>query len=250
MYGAELAEIYEVIHQGKGKDYQAEAEEIARRVRTARPGAATLLDVACGTGAHLRHFSELFPHVEGLELAEPMAAAARRRMPGVPVHTGDMRDFGLGRTFDVITCMFGSIGYASTEAELKSTLACFARHLEPGGVLAIDPWWFPETYLDGYVGGGLSNADGRTVARVSHSTREGDASRMTVHYVVADAESGVRHFVETHLISLFSRERYEAVLAETGFTVEYVPGLHSGRGLFLAVQRPSTGVRAQPITMS
>ncbi|MFC5656159.1 class I SAM-dependent methyltransferase [Streptomyces nogalater] len=237
MYGTELTQIYELVHEGRGKDYGAEAEEITRRIRARLPGARTLLDVACGTGAHLRAFATRFEEVEGVELSEAMCAVARRRLPGVALHRADMRDFRLGRTFHAVTCMFGSIGYARTPQELTATLRCFAAHLAPGGVAAVDPWWFPETYLDGYVSGDTMTVDGRTVSRVSHSTREGTASVMRVHYLVADAALGVRHFSESHRISLFSREQYEEAFSRAGFAVEYVPRLHAGRGLFLGVRK-------------
>ncbi|MCX5582745.1 class I SAM-dependent methyltransferase [Streptomyces virginiae] len=239
MYGAELAEIYELIHRSRGKDYLEEAAEVERQVRAHKPDAASLLDVACGTGAHLRRFDELFDEVAGLELSEPMARFAQAALPHVPVHVGDMRDFELGRTYDVITCMFGSIGYLLTQDALVGALRRFARHLAPDGVLAVDPWWFPETYLHGHVAGATATVGGRTVSRVSHSVREGDASRMNVHYLVADGASGVRHFHETHLIGLFSRERYEAAFGAAGFRVDYVPVAPAGRGLFVGV--PSAG---------
>ncbi|OUD04952.1 class I SAM-dependent methyltransferase [Streptomyces swartbergensis] len=240
LYGAEASEVYELMHESRGKDYAAEASDIARRIRALLPGARSLLDIACGTGAHLRHFRTAFERVEGLELSATMAAAARRRLPGVTVHTGDMRDFALESTFSAITCMFGSIGYLSSTAQLDATLARFARHLDPGGVVAIDPWWFPETFLDGHVAGGATTVAGRTLARVSHSVRRGNASRMDVHYLVADPEAGVRHFNETHLITLFTRAQYEAAFTAAGLTVDYVDGLHGGRGLFIgALTRPS-----------
>ncbi|WNM31387.1 class I SAM-dependent methyltransferase [Streptomyces sp. Li-HN-5-11] len=234
MYGTEQADIFELMHKSRGKDYRAEAEEVARRARLRKPDADSLLDVACGTGAHLRHFAELFGHVEGLELSEPMLAMARKRLPArSAVHSGDMRAFRLGRTFDVVTCMFGSIGYAATTAELDAILRCFAAHLVPGGVVAVDPWWFAETFQDGYVAGHVARTDGRTVARVSHSTREGDTCAMRVHYLVADARTGVRHVLEEHTISLFTREQYETAFAAAGLSVEYVAGLNAGRGLFV-----------------
>lgn len=236
MYGAELAEIYELIHRGRGKDYLREATEVARQVRKHRPDAATLLDVACGTGAHLRCFDDLFDEVAGLELSEPMARCARAALPHVRVHVGDMRDFDLGRTYDVITCMFGSIGYLLTEPELTDALRRFARHLTPGGVLAVDPWWFPATYRDGHVAGGTVTAGERILSRVSHSVREGDASRMNVHYLVADPASGVRHFHETHLIRLFTREQYESAFTAAGFDVDHLPVEPAGRGLFVGVR--------------
>ncbi|MGW1277641.1 class I SAM-dependent methyltransferase [Streptomyces tsukubensis] len=236
MYGAELAEIYELIHRGRGKDYLQEAAEVERQVRMRRPEAASLLDVACGTGAHLRCFDELFDEVAGLELSEPMARFAQAALPHVPVHVGDMRDFELGRTYDVITCMFGSIGYLLDESALVGAVRRFARHLRPGGVLAVDPWWFPETYRHGHVAGGMVTVGERTVSRVSHSVREGEASRMQVHYLVADGASGVRHFHETHLIGLFSRAQYEAAFTAAGFGVDYIPVEPAGRGLFVGVR--------------
>lgn len=236
MYGAEVAEIFDLVHQARGKDFAAEAADVARRVRARTPDASSLLDVACGAGSHLRAFAELFDHVEGVELAEPMLTVAARRLPTITLHRGDMRDFDLGRTFDAISCMTGSIGYMRTTAELKTALSRFADHLVPGGVVAVDPWWFLESFADGYVSGDVVTVAGRTIARVSHSALEGNASRMHVHYVVADPRSGARHFVETHLITLFTREQYEIAFAAAGFAVDYVEGVQAGRGLFVGVR--------------
>ncbi|WP_051865161.1 class I SAM-dependent methyltransferase [Streptomyces griseus] len=234
MYGAELAEIYDLVHRGRGKDYRVEAEQVADLVRARMPGARSLLDLACGTGQHLRCFAELFSEVAGLELSEPMLAVARARLPRVRCHQGDMRSFDLGRRFDVITCMFGSIGYLATTRELADALRRVARHLSPGGAVVVDPWWFSENFLDGHVSADVVTLEGRTVTRVSHSAREGDASRMQVHYLVADAASGIGHFSETHLISLFSRAQYESAFAAAGLDVEYLPEFQDGRGLFIA----------------
>src|SRR6266498_4870403 len=100
MYTAEFAEIYEPIYRLRGKDWVAEAEVVVKLVQERSPEAGSLLDVACGTGAHLETFARLMDHVEGLELATPMRVVAQRRLPGVTVHAGDMRNFDLGRTFD------------------------------------------------------------------------------------------------------------------------------------------------------
>jgi SAM-dependent methyltransferase len=239
MYGADLAEVFELVHRGRGKDYLAEAEVVTNWVRSRTPDASSLLDVACGTGSHLKAFATLFDHVEGLEISEPFVRAAKETVPEAVLHLGDMRDFDLGRTFDAISCMFGSIGYLTTTEELIATLTRFAQHLVPGGAVAIDPWWFLENYADGYVSGSVTQVDGTTISRVSHSKLEGNASRMDVHYVVADSANGVRHFVENHLITLFTREQYEAAFAAAGFAVDYIEGLHSGRGLFIGVRKES-----------
>jgi hypothetical protein len=112
-----------------------------------------------------------------------------------------------------------------------------AGHLTPHGVLVVEPWWFPETFLPGYVAGDVATAaDGRMVARVSHTVREGTASRMEAHYQVADGATGVRHFVVTHVNTLFTRAQYEAAFTRAGLAADYVAGGPSGRGLFVAAR--------------
>ncbi|WP_328339413.1 class I SAM-dependent methyltransferase [Micromonospora sp. NBC_00421] len=235
MYADAIAEVYDLIYQGKGKDYAAEAAELEALARSRRPHARTLLDVACGTGLHLRHLAGLFDDVGGIELAPDMLSIAQQRNPGAALHLGDMRTFDLGHRYDVITCMFSSVGHLATTTELDATLARFAAHLSPGGVAIVEPWWFPETFTPGYVGASLVEVDGRTISRVSHSVREGGATRITVHYLVASPGGGVRHFDESHLITLFERSDYERAFARAGFTTEYLTPGPSGRGLFVGV---------------
>lgn len=234
MYGPEFAEIYDHVYTLRGKDYPAETKYVTEQIRGRLPEASSLLDVACGTGGHLRYFDELFQHVEGVEISEAMLSVARDRMPGIPLHQGDMRAFDVGRTFDALVCMFAAVAHQSAD-ELAGTLRCFARHLRPGGVVVVEPWWFPETFLDGYVAADVLTPDHRTISRVSHTRLQDGASHMDVHYVVADA-GGARHFVESYVHQLFSRELYERTLREAGFTTEYIEGAQSGRGLFLGVK--------------
>lgn len=227
------ADVYDLVYQDR-KDYRAEAELVARLVRSRRPDAATLLDVACGTGIHLEAFASQFDHVEGLDLADAMFSAARRRLPEVTLHLADMRTFDLGRRYDVITCMFSSIGYLSTGPDLERTLQSMARHLTPGGVVVVEPWYFPDTFIDRYVSGHVVTRDGRTVARVAHSTREGDTTRMEIHYLDADKD-GIRHHDEVDRLTLFGRDQYESAFTRAGGQVEYVTAESGGPGFFVGV---------------
>ena len=97
------------------KDYRRASRTLVRILRRVAPGARSLLDVGCGTGRHLEHLRGRF-HVEGLDLSRQMLAIARKRCPGVRFHQGTLVDFNLNRQFDVITCLFGAIGYAKTSA--------------------------------------------------------------------------------------------------------------------------------------
>ncbi|GAA2617439.1 class I SAM-dependent methyltransferase [Actinomadura fulvescens] len=232
MFSHELADVYELIYESRGKDWGDEAERTGRLIRSRLPDADSLLDVACGTGAHLETFGKLFAHTEGLELARPMLDLAVRRLPAVPLHAGDMRDFDLGRTFDAVACMFTAIGYLRSLDDMRSAVRSMARHLEPGGVLVVEPWWFPERFIDGYVAGDLAQSGSRTVARVSHSTRQGRTTRMEVKFLVGDS-TGIREFTEVDLLTLFTLEEYLAAFADAGCPAEFVQVAWSERGMFI-----------------
>ncbi|MEU6714053.1 class I SAM-dependent methyltransferase [Nonomuraea sp. NPDC046802] len=231
------ADLYEASYRGRNKDYAREAEITIRVVRERAPAARRLLDVACGTGLHLQYFATAFAEVAGLDLTKEMLTLARRRVRGVPLWEGDMRKFDLGRTFDVITCMFSSVGYLADTGELDATLRSFARHLEPGGVAVIEPWWSPDTFLPGYVQGDVVKVDGRTISRVSHSVRleERAASRMEIHWVVAEPATGISHHTEVHTMTLFSTQEYLAAFERAGFSAEYVEHELGGPGMYVGV---------------
>ncbi|MFI7306650.1 class I SAM-dependent DNA methyltransferase [Micromonospora aurantiaca] len=244
MYGAELADVYEAVYRSRGKDWNAEALFIAELIRDRFPAADSLLDVACGTGAHLAGFAKLFGRTEGLEYAEAMRAVAERRLPGVPLHAGDMRDFRLPARFDAVTCMFTAISYAGTLAGMRATVRCMAAHLVPGGVLVIEPWWFPEKFIDGYVSGEVVRDGDRTIARVSRSTNESGVTRLEVRYVVASA-AGITQFTEVDRLALFTLDEYLGAIEDAGCAAEFRPPdpsgrdaiVPAGRGLFVGVKR-------------
>lgn len=230
------ADLYEGIYRGRGKDYRAEAAVAARLIRDARPGARSLLDTACGAGSHLVHFADEFVHVEGLDLSESMVEFSRQRLPGVPVHVGDLCDFDLGRRFDAITCLFSSIAQVGDLAAVQAALHTFARHLEPGGVLVVEPWWSPETFLPGQISSATVEVEGRTISRMSHVVDQGDGtSRSSVHYVVGEPGTGVWHFADEHVLPLIPLDDYEAALRAAGFSVTRSGLGNIGNGAFVGV---------------
>ncbi|MFH9735224.1 class I SAM-dependent methyltransferase [Streptomyces sp. NPDC017260] len=235
-YTGAIARVYDLVHQGKGKDYAGEAADLADLVTARVPGARSILDVACGTGLHLAHLAGRFERVEGLELSPDMLATARHRNPGTTVHHGDMRDFVLGTTYSAVTCMFSSIGHMSDQSELDAALATFAAHTAPGGVVVVEPWWFPDTFTPGYVGAAVVEAEGKTISRVSHSRLEDGATRIDVHYLVAEPGEDIEHLSESHRITLFPRSAYELAFERAGLGAEFLPGGPSGRGLFVGVR--------------
>jgi SAM-dependent methyltransferase len=223
------ARIYDAIYESV-RDYPREAAELDRLIQERRPGARTLLDVACGTGAHLEHLSGY--EVEGLDLDPEMLAVARERLPDVAFHEGDMVAFDLGRRFDAVVCMFSSIGYVRTEKRLRSAIASMARHLEPGGVLVVEPWLSPADWLDRHIGAVFVDEPELKIARMNVSQREGNVSIIEFEYLVGTPD-GIERFTETHELGLFTVEEYLGAFRAAVVEADYDPEGPMGRGLYV-----------------
>jgi len=228
------AALYDRIYAWKA--FADEAGAIRELVDTLHPGARTLLDVACGTGGHLEHLRAHFV-VEGIDGSPDMLAVARNKLGDVPLHTGDLRSFALGRRFDVVTCLFSAIGYVRSTAELDAAIATMARHLAPGGVLLVEPWFTPEQWRPGRLSGGMSvDTDELKVARFVVSSTRDRFAVTPMHHLVA-TKDGVEHFVETHELFLAEREELEhAFVAAALVDVRYLPDALM-RGLWVGTAR-------------
>jgi SAM-dependent methyltransferase len=223
------ARLYDAIYASI-RDYAREAAELDRLIQERRPGARTLLDVACGTGAHLEHLSGY--EVEGIDLEPEMLAVARERLPGVTFHEGDMVAFDLGKRFDAVVCMFSSIGYVQTEERLRSAIAAMVRHLEPGGVVVVEPWLTPEAWLDRHVGAVFVDEPELKIARINAAEREGNLSMFEFEYL-AGTPDGVEHFTERHELGLFTVEEYLGAFRAAGLEADHDPEGPMGRGLYV-----------------
>ena len=215
------------------KDYKTEADRLDRLIRERNPSARTLLDVACGTGKHLELLRGGY-EVEGVDLDPEMLGVARGRLPDVPLHEGDMATFDLGKRFDAVTCLFSSIAYTRTTEGLRRAVATMARHLEPGGVLVVEPFFTPEAWRDGEVFGLWVDEPDVKIARVNLNARRDRLAIMDFHYLVGTPE-GVEHLTELHEAALFTHEEHLEAFRDAGLEPEHDPEGLMGRGLYLAV---------------
>jgi SAM-dependent methyltransferase len=225
------ARIYDAIYASI-RDYPREAAQLDALIQERRPGARTLLDVACGTGAHLEHLTDRY-EVEGLDLEAEMLAVARERLPDVKFHQGDMTSFDLGKRFDAVVCMFSSIGYVRTEERLHNAIAAMARHLEPGGVLVVEPWLTPEVWLDRHLGAVFVDEPELKIARMNVAGRDGNMSVLEFEYLIGTPD-GLERFSERHELGLFTVEQYVEAFRAADLNAEHEPEGPMGRGLYVA----------------
>ena len=217
------------------KNFRSEVSKLVRILRReSGPTAGDWLEVACGTGLHVASLPAAF-RTEGLDASREMLALARKRCPHVPFHAGDMRTFDLGRRFDVVSCLFSSIGYMTTKADLDRAIANFARHTREGGVVIVEPWFTPTAYRPGTIH--MDAIEGRS-RRATHQVRmivakrRGRVSVMDAHHLVG-TPAGVEHFVERHEMGLFTTSEYAVAFRAAGLEPVYDRKGISDRGLYL-----------------
>ena len=234
------AAIYDALF--RNKDYRNSSRTLVQVLRRVAPEARTLLDVGCGTGRHLAHLRGRFD-VEGLDLSRQMLAIARERCPGIRFHQGSFVAFNLRRRYDVITCLFGAIAYAKTVASLRKATRCLARHLQPGGVLVVEPWISPERFVAGRLVFDRVDEAGLKVARMYVTKRRGAVSVFDSQYLVA-TRTGVEHFTEQQELGLFTDQQYRAAFHQAGLRVVATRPQLFGYGLYVCrYEAPGASVR-------
>jgi SAM-dependent methyltransferase len=226
------AKYYDAIYSYK--DYEAETELITELIHERAPNAKTLLDVACGTGKHLEHLVNQFD-CTGIDLDEEMVDIARERTPGTPFHTGDMCDFDLNTKFDAVLCLFSSIGYTKTVERMEQAIANMASHLKKGGILIIEPWLTPESWLVGQKNLSTFETDEFVVSRmmVSEPVERG---RLVLEYMIGDS-SGISRVTETHVMGWFTHNEYLNAFKKADLQVEHLEEGLTGRGIYIG-QKP------------
>jgi SAM-dependent methyltransferase len=216
------------------KDYESECARIVEIVRARAPQARTLLDVACGTGKHIAYLRTHFD-CEGADLDKGLLAVARERLGDLPLHLADMRTLDLGRRFDVVTCLFSSIGFVRDLAGLAAATRSLAAHVAEGGVLLVEPWITPDAWMPGRPHVLAANAEGIALARVTVAGQHGRISTTEMHYLVGTAD-GVEQFEEHHELRLFTLDEMRSALEATELAVEHDPDGLMGRGLWIGTR--------------
>lgn len=226
----EWVEVYDIVNAPK--DYRGESARLAALIDAVHPDARTLLDVACGTGGHLEFLQDRF-EVDGLDLDPVQLRAAGRRLRGARLHEGDLATFDLGRTFDVVTCLYGSIGLLRDLEGVRQAIRVMAAHLAPDGVLFIKPWLTPSAFRDDELHQEQVFTPRKAVSYMYVQRREGRDSVLQVHYLVGSREGGVTHFVDTVRIDLYTDDEYRGAFRDGGLDVHHAPwGLH-GYGAYV-----------------
>jgi SAM-dependent methyltransferase len=233
----ETAAFYDALYAARGKDYVREADAVVAHLRRVRPDAASLIDVGCGTGAHLARFQKHDLACRGIDKDVKMVALARARCPEIEIEAGDMLDFVFPERFDAVTCLFGTVAYARTPDRLATAVANMSRHLsERGGVLFVEPFIDPDAFQVGNLHSIFVDEPDLKIARMNVSKRVGPIAIIDFHYLIATKRSGVERRFERHELGLFSENDYRKAFRAAGLSFEALVEPAFERGLYLGLK--------------
>jgi SAM-dependent methyltransferase len=148
---------------------------------------------------------------------------------GIRVHRASIDLFHIDQKFDAVVCLFSSIGYTS---DLPGAIGSMARHLNPGGVLVVEPWLRPDQWVAGHMQVSNQEADGLHLVRMTTSRVDESQCILEMHYLVG-SPSGIEHLIETHRLTLFSLAEYESAFLSSDLTFEFDLDGPTGRGALI-----------------
>lgn len=231
-----LGKYYDLIYSSK--DYKREAKKIMRLISMYKKSDGNeLLEVGCGTGHHLKYLKNKFS-CTGIDINEGMLNVARKNVKGVVFKKADMKTLNLNKRFDIITCLFSSVGYVKIYANLRRTIKNFAKHLKTGGIVIIEPWLTKSAYKNGSLH--MTTYDGKDmkIARISVSKIKGNISILNMHYLIAEKNKGVKYFSDKHELGLFEINETLKIMKEYDLKSKFLKkGLMKDRGIYLGIKK-------------
>lgn len=179
-----------------------------------------ILDLACGSGELSIRLSQQDFSVIGLDLSEDMLEVARSKDPDnqITFISGDMRDFHLDESVDLVICAVDSLHYLADVTQLEQTFGCVYKHLTDGGVFIFD--LYKKTFAQGFV---EAFEEEGVIDGLAYQWRIEYEENHLIHTIALYKQSFP--VIETHIQTLFSLDEVVKVCKDVGFMVEVFDGL-------------------------
>jgi trans-aconitate methyltransferase len=178
-----------------------------------------MLEMGSGGGSLAFHLKSSL-NLTLADLSPEMVAVSRTVNPECEHVVGDMRSMDLGRRFDLVM-VHDAIMYATSEADLRATLATAARHCRAGGGVVLLPDYVRETFEPSTDSGGEDLADGRGLRYLEWSwdPDPGDTTYEVAYALLLREPDGrVRVEMDRHTEGLFARDEWLAWIRDAGFS--------------------------------
>lgn len=144
-FEGKYAHLYDMFHASK--EYELEAKRLLDFIKIidGECEVTSILDMGCGTGAHLEAFAKLGKHATGYDISESMIQVAKTRVPKANFYT-HLPTQTLG--VDLSYAFFDVISYVLTEEELQAFFKLAYAHTKAGGYFFADSWNYEGIIFD------------------------------------------------------------------------------------------------------
>lgn len=115
---------------------------------------SSILELGCGTGRVTLALVPCCQYIQGVDISPAMISICHEKLvkAGVPqtkarIIEGDITDFNLDRTFDLIIAPFRVLQNLETDQEVDGLFQCIRQHLAPNGTCILNvfrPFYEPE----------------------------------------------------------------------------------------------------------
>lgn len=183
---------------------------------------ARLLDLGCGGGHLLSHFTRHFT-TEAVDISPEMLEISQSLNPYTLHHLGDMRTIRLGRTFDVVT-IHDAVNYMVTEEDLRAAIETAQTHLDPGGLVLLAPDCLRDTFGGSRVVEWTRETEDSNVTFIEYVARPSPEATTveSVFVFIINRDGDIQVEVDRHTSGLFRKALWLEALSDAGLEAEYV----------------------------
>lgn len=224
----QIAQFYDLLYSYK--DYDREVSFLMSHCRQRENPA--ILDVACGTGNHLRVLRDRMPRARltGLDLNQRMLDQAISKGINAQFFCGNMQDFSIRQRFDLVYSLSSSMQYNLSDADLKRTIENLARHTLAGGRIILDFAFCKERWKEGYTNITANVNEDYEVAELYTSHSKDGISLWNPIYLIKDRKTGkLDMFVDRQKIRIYSLPEVERILKDLSLDYKIVQGFSKPR---------------------
>lgn len=232
IFGAFFSQWYQ--HLNAGKDYLSECGRLHALIQELAapdkpPG--SILELGCGSGMHSLTMAQLGYDVIGVDRSDAMLNQARsiaHAAPGLQDSSGSVSFFqgeigtiDLNQTFDGVMIIDSVLGYGNENSDVLKTLQNARKHLRPGGILILEPWYGPAVLMQTPSSRErkVDLPEGKTLLQTITPTLDisNNLCRLTYDFIIRENGAEISHDQETHGMRYFFIPEITMFLENTGF---------------------------------
>lgn len=232
-------DVYDIVHS-YSKNHVKETAKLMKTVRGAiGRDPESWLDVACGTGHHLEALEKAgIQDLAGIDNSPAQIKSARTRLQtsSTKLELADMRDFDVSKKFDVVSCLFSSVGHLLLNEDYYRALKQMALHVKPKGVVLVEPWIAEEDFVPGRVDAETFNHENTQIVRITkHSLINPMLCNLEFRFIVSTkGYSVIRDWTTNLELRLRTMQEQKELFEEVFQSVEFQRTGSGSRGMFVA----------------